>query len=104
MTKLLAMVMAGGKGTRLFNPDVLVALLDEASRNGGTDFGRHVMDCRWIVTRLLVVQSGPCLTYLNTRQAHSAKLRTWFLLFTGGIPCAIPRLTRAARPKQQAGR
>lgn len=30
-------------GNYLFNPDVLVMLLEEASRNGGSDFGRHIM-------------------------------------------------------------
>ncbi|MDP1718030.1 MAG: sugar phosphate nucleotidyltransferase [Burkholderiales bacterium] len=30
-------------GNYLFNPDVLVSLLEEASRNGGSDFGRHVL-------------------------------------------------------------
>lgn len=30
-------------GNYLFNPRVLVALLDEASRRGDTDFGRHMM-------------------------------------------------------------
>lgn len=30
-------------GNYLFNPDVLAMLLDEASRNGGSDFGRHIM-------------------------------------------------------------
>ncbi len=30
-------------GNYLFNPRVLVALLEEASRHGDTDFGRHIM-------------------------------------------------------------
>lgn len=30
-------------GNYLFNPGVLVELLDEANRNGDTDFGRHIM-------------------------------------------------------------
>jgi glucose-1-phosphate adenylyltransferase len=30
-------------GNYLFNPRVLVALLEEASRCGDTDFGRHIM-------------------------------------------------------------
>jgi glucose-1-phosphate adenylyltransferase len=30
-------------GNYLFNPRVLVALLEEASRRGDTDFGRHIM-------------------------------------------------------------
>ena len=30
-------------GNYLFNPGVLVALLEEASRRGDTDFGRHIM-------------------------------------------------------------
>lgn len=30
-------------GNYLFNPDVLVALLEEAARRGETDFGRHVL-------------------------------------------------------------
>jgi len=30
-------------GNYLFNPDVLAMLLEEASRNGGSDFGRHIM-------------------------------------------------------------
>jgi glucose-1-phosphate adenylyltransferase len=32
-------------GNYLFNPRVLVALLEEASRRGDTDFGRHIMPC-----------------------------------------------------------
>lgn len=30
-------------GNYLFNPDVLTVLLEEASHNGGSDFGRHIM-------------------------------------------------------------
>ena len=31
------------KGNYLFNPDVLIALLENANRRGDTDFGRHVL-------------------------------------------------------------